>query len=52
MQLTSILKTEAANRAILQLMTSIDRKTQDFGDFYYIYLCFIKEQSGDQEESK
>jgi hypothetical protein len=33
-------------------MTSIDRKTRDFGDYYYIYLCIIKEQRSDQEESK
>jgi len=26
--------------------------TQDFGDYYYIYLCMIKEQRSDQEESK
>jgi hypothetical protein len=52
MQQTFILKTRAADGAILQLMTSIDRKTQDFGDYYYIYLCIIKEQRSDQEESK
>jgi len=33
-------------------MTSIDQKTQDFGDYYYIYLCIIKEQCSDQQESK
>jgi hypothetical protein len=33
-------------------MTSIDRKTRDLGDYYYIYLCIIKEQRSDQEESK
>jgi hypothetical protein len=33
-------------------MTSIDRKTRDFGDYYYIYLCIIKEQHTNQEESK
>jgi hypothetical protein len=52
MQLTFILKTKAADWAILQLMTSIDRKTRDFADFSYIYLCIIKEQHIDQEESK
>jgi hypothetical protein len=30
----------------------IDRKTLDFGEYYYIYLCIIKEQRSDQEESK
>jgi hypothetical protein len=52
MRLTFILKTKAADRAILQLMTSIDRKTWDFGDYYYIYLCIIKEQRSDCEGSK
>jgi len=34
-------------------MMSIDRKTWDFGDYYYfIYLGVIKEQCSDQEESK
>jgi len=33
-------------------MTSIDRKTWDFGDYYYIYSWIIKEQRIDQEESK
>jgi len=33
-------------------MMSIDRKTRDFGDYYSIYLCIIKEQRSDQEESK
>jgi len=33
-------------------MTSIDRKTWDFGDSYYIYLSIIKEQRSDQEESE
>jgi len=36
----------------LKLVTSIERKTRDFGDYYYIYLCIIKEQRSDQEESK
>jgi hypothetical protein len=52
MQLTFILHTRAADGVILQLMTSIHRKTWDFGDFYYRYLCIIKEQRSDQEESK
>jgi len=52
MRLTFILKTKAADWAILQPMTIIDRKTRDFGDYYYIYLCIIKEQRSDQEESK
>jgi hypothetical protein len=52
MQLTIILKTSAADRAILQLMMSIDRKAWDFGDYYYNYVCIIKEQHSDQEESK
>jgi len=50
MQLTFILKTQAADWAILQLITSIDRKTRDFGDYYYLYLCIIKEQGSYQEE--
>jgi len=33
-------------------MMSIDRKTRDFGEYYYLYLCIIKEQSSDQEDSK
>jgi len=52
MRLTSILKTRAADWVIRQLMTSMDRKTQDFGYYYYTYLCLIKEQYSDQEESK
>jgi hypothetical protein len=52
MRLTCILKTKAADWVILQLMTSIDWKTRDFVDYYYIYLCIIKEQRSDQEESK
>jgi len=51
MQLTLILKTKAANWVILQLMMSSDQKTRDFGDYYYIYLCIIKAQRSDQEES-
>jgi hypothetical protein len=47
-----ILKTRAADWAILQLMTSIDHKAQDFGGYCDIYLCIIKEQCNDQEESK
>jgi len=52
MRLTFILKTKAAEWAILQLMTSIDQKTREFGDYYYIYLCIITEQHRDQEESE
>jgi hypothetical protein len=52
MWLTFIWKTKAADLPILQLMTSIDRKSRDFGDYYYIYLCIIKEQCSNQEESK
>jgi hypothetical protein len=52
MQLTFILKTNAVDWVILQLMTNIDRKTRDFGDYYYLYLSIIKEQRSDQEESK
>jgi hypothetical protein len=52
LQLTLILKTTAPDWAILQLMTSIDRNSRDFGVYYYIYLCIIKEQCSDQEESK
>jgi hypothetical protein len=33
-------------------MTSIDRKTLDFGENYYKYPFIIKEQSSDQEQSK
>jgi len=49
----------------LQVMTSIDRKAQDFVDYYYlqsvdavkyilkdIFICSIKEQCSDQGESK
>jgi len=52
MQITSILKTTAANSANLQVTMSIDRNAQDFGVYYYIFICIIKEQSSDQEESK
>jgi len=34
MQLTMILKTRAADWAILHLMTSIQWKIRDFGDYY------------------
>jgi hypothetical protein len=37
---------------MLQLMMSIEPKTGDFGDYYCIYLCIIKEQRRDKEESK
>jgi len=34
-------------------MTSIDRKTQGFGEYYYEYdLCIIQEKRSDQEKSK
>jgi len=33
-------------------MKSSDRKTRDFGVYYSIYLCIIKAQRSDQEESK
>ena len=33
-------------------MTSIEQKGRDFGQYYYIYLCIIKEQLSDQDESK
>jgi hypothetical protein len=46
------LKIKAADLAILQLMTSIDQKTYDFGDYYYIYLCITQEQRSDQEKCK
>ena len=52
MRLTFFVKTKAADYTILQLMTSIDRKAWVFRDYYYIYLCIIKEQRSDQEESK
>jgi len=52
MRLIFILKKKAADWAILQLMTSSDRKTQDSGDYYYIYLSIIKAQRSDQEESE
>jgi len=49
---TSILKTGAAYWVNLQVMTSIDRKAWDFGDYYYIFICIIKKQCTDPEESK
>ena len=52
MLLTSILKTRAACHVNLQVMTIIDRKAWDFGDNYHIFICIIKEQCCDQEESK
>jgi hypothetical protein len=33
-------------------MSSIDQKTWDGGDYYYMYQGIIKEQCSDQEESK
>jgi len=52
MQLTSIMKSMTAYWANLQVMTGIDRKARDFGDYYYICICIIEEQCSDQEESK
>jgi len=65
MQLTSILKATVAYSANLQVMTTIDRKEQDFGVYYYlqladtvkyilqdIFICIIKAQCSDQEESR
>jgi len=65
MQLTFIVKTRAAYRANLAVMSSIDRMALHFGDHYYpefadtvkyilkdIFLSIIKEQCSDQEESK
>jgi len=50
MQLTSILNTGAAYGVNLQVRMSIDRKTRDVGDYYFIFLCIIKEQRSDEEE--
>jgi len=65
MQETFILKTTAAYWANLAVMTSIDQILRHFGDYYYheladtvkyilkdIFICIIKEQRSDQEESK
>jgi len=52
MERTSILKTRAAYAVNLQVMTSIDWKTPDFGDYYYISMCIVKEPYSDHEESK
>jgi hypothetical protein len=52
LQLKSSLKTTAGYWANLQVMTSIDRKAWDFGNYYYIFMCIIIDQSRDQEESK
>jgi len=65
MQLTSILKTRAAYWTNLQVITSIDWKELDFGSYYYlklaetvkytlknIFICIIKEQCSDQQESE
>jgi len=65
MQLTSILKSRAAYWANPQVMTSLDQKARDVGDYYYlqladtakyflkdIFICIIKEQCSDQGESK
>jgi len=65
MQVTFILRTRAAYWPNLAVMTSIDRMASHFGDYYYpefadtvkfilkdIFICIIKEQCTDQEESK
>jgi hypothetical protein len=65
MQLTSILKTTAADWANLQVMTSIKQKDWKFGEYYYlqlattvkyilndIFVCIIKAESSNQEESR
>jgi hypothetical protein len=52
MQVTFILITRAVDEAILQLMTSIDRNTWDYAQYYCFDLCIINEQPSDQEESK
>jgi len=64
MQLTSILKMSAAYWANLQAITSVERKEQDFGVYYYlqsadtvlyilkdIFICIIEEQCSNQGES-
>jgi flagellar basal body L-ring protein FlgH len=33
-------------------MTSLDQKARNVGDYYYIFICTITEQSSDQEEIK
>jgi len=65
MPLTFILKTRAAYWANLAVMTSIDQKAWDFGEYYCpesadtvkyilkdIFICIIKKRCSDQEESK
>jgi len=65
MQLTFMLNTRAVYWENLAVMTSIDRMARHFGDYYYpefadsikyiskdIFICIIKEQCSDQEESK
>jgi len=65
MQQTFILKTTAAYWANLAVITRIDQMAWDFEDDYYpelantlqyilkdIFICIIKEQCSDQEESK
>ena len=65
MQLKFILKTTVVYWPNLAVITSIDRMARDFGDYYYpeladtvkyilknIFICIIKEQCSDQEESK
>ena len=65
MQLTFILKTTVAYYVNLVVMTSIVQMARHFGDYYHpvladtvkyilkdIFICIIKEQCSDQEESK
>jgi len=52
MQVTSILMTIAVYWANQQVMTSIDQNLWDFGDYYYTFICIIKEEYSDQEKSK
>jgi len=65
MQLTFIVKTTAADWVNLAVMSSIDRMVQNFGYYHYpeladtvkyilkdIFICIIKQQCSDQEESK
>jgi len=65
MKLIIVLKTTAAYCAALAVMNSIKLMVQHFGDYYYPelaeiveyifkdkFVCIIKEQCSDQEESK
>jgi hypothetical protein len=36
----------------LQVITNIDRKTWDFGYYFYLFVGIIMEQHRDQEECK